>query len=441
MGRAPSFNSRVKQSCKLLKRVFFASLKSRSENSRHKAMPPRQTQGCSIRLSHPMKRVSKRARNAVGEQKIDVLLLNDPGDEGSCGHLSVIRPAIQFAASRQAKEYGDYASPSCPYWAASRSCILLRKLQVRLQLSRAKHRSLTRAFADGAPLRLAGAVLRIRRIAASSAPTRRPRRLPPRGAPASCGWRPYSPSASRKRPSSPAKSPAASPICSSLPATACRFNSAAYVRRHFKAGAFLESSSGVTVTDLDGNRLVRLDRLLRGQCIRLRLLQGVHRARQRAGARPGSGAGRLPSGDRLQRAAPAADFRSGGGLLPHVGHRGRHAGGAARALPHRAHPPGPLLRRLSRLVGRRAARRGQSARGPRNLYPEGHGRGELAGAAQPPRYRLCAGQPAAGIASQRQRTGRLDPHRQRTQGAFRPRRLCRVAAAIARSVQRAGHRR
>ena len=27
MGRAPSFSSRVKQSCRLLKRVFFASLK------------------------------------------------------------------------------------------------------------------------------------------------------------------------------------------------------------------------------------------------------------------------------------------------------------------------------------------------------------------------------------------------------------------------------
>jgi len=36
------------------------------------------------------------------------------------------------------------------------------------------------------------------------------------------------------------------------------FQFSAYVRRHFKAGSFLESSSGVTVTDLDGNRLYDL---------------------------------------------------------------------------------------------------------------------------------------------------------------------------------------
>ncbi|HEY4446702.1 MAG TPA: aminotransferase class III-fold pyridoxal phosphate-dependent enzyme [Steroidobacteraceae bacterium] len=36
------------------------------------------------------------------------------------------------------------------------------------------------------------------------------------------------------------------------------FQFSAYVRRHFKAGSFLASSSGVTVTDLDGNRLYDL---------------------------------------------------------------------------------------------------------------------------------------------------------------------------------------
>ena len=36
------------------------------------------------------------------------------------------------------------------------------------------------------------------------------------------------------------------------------FQFSGFVRRHFKAGSFLESSSGVTVTDLDGNRLYDL---------------------------------------------------------------------------------------------------------------------------------------------------------------------------------------
>jgi glutamate-1-semialdehyde 2,1-aminomutase len=36
------------------------------------------------------------------------------------------------------------------------------------------------------------------------------------------------------------------------------FQFSAYVRRHFKSGSFVESSSGVTITDLDGNRLYDL---------------------------------------------------------------------------------------------------------------------------------------------------------------------------------------
>jgi glutamate-1-semialdehyde 2,1-aminomutase len=36
------------------------------------------------------------------------------------------------------------------------------------------------------------------------------------------------------------------------------FQFSAYMRKHFKAGAFLQSTSGVTVTDLDGNRLYDL---------------------------------------------------------------------------------------------------------------------------------------------------------------------------------------
>ncbi len=40
-----------------------------------------------------------------------------------------------------------------------------------------------------------------------------------------------------------------------------------------------------------------------------------------------------------------------------------------------AHAPGALLRRVPRLVGRRAAGRRQSGAGARDLYPQGHGPG------------------------------------------------------------------
>src|SRR3954449_1696666 len=56
-GRKPGLSSRVKQSCRLLKWVFCASDKSRSENSFHSAMEPSRTSGFSILLNQPMKRV------------------------------------------------------------------------------------------------------------------------------------------------------------------------------------------------------------------------------------------------------------------------------------------------------------------------------------------------------------------------------------------------
>ena len=51
--------------------------------------------------------------------------------------------------------------------------------------------------------------------------------------------------------------------------------------------------------------------------------------------------------------------------------------------------PGALLRRLSRLVGRRAAGRRQPGAGARHLHPEGHGRGHAAGAAHARRDIAC----------------------------------------------------
>jgi len=76
------------------------------------------------------------------------------------------------------------------------------------------------------------------------------------------------------------------------------FQFSAYVRRHFKSGGFVDSSSGVTVTDLDGIAL-RSDGLLRGQRVRLGLLQGLHRAPAPSAFAAWAGAGRISSRDRL----------------------------------------------------------------------------------------------------------------------------------------------
>ena len=70
--------------------------------------------------------------------------------------------------------------------------------------------------------------------------------------------------------------------------------------------------------------------------------------------------------------------------------------------------PGPLLRRLPRLVGRRAARGRQPVSRARYLHPGRHERAQPGGAAQPQGHCLRAGQSAAGAASERRRAVGFD---------------------------------
>jgi glutamate-1-semialdehyde 2,1-aminomutase len=132
--------------------------------------------------------------------------------------------------------------------------IVLRKLQMRLQLSRAKHRSLTghsrmaRRFASQVPFyeygesrffQTDGAPENI--VAARRAGFERLSKL----------------FAERFKKTADLTDEIAGSV-SDLQFTSryrVPFQFSAYVRRHFKSGSFVESSSGVTVTDLDGNRL------------------------------------------------------------------------------------------------------------------------------------------------------------------------------------------
>jgi glutamate-1-semialdehyde 2,1-aminomutase len=135
--------------------------------------------------------------------------------------------------------------------------IVLRKLQLRLQLSRAKHRSLTghsrmaRRFASLVPLyeydesrffQTDGAPENI--TAARRAGFMRLSKL----------------FAERFKKTAELTGEIAGGV-SDLQFTSryrVPFQFSAYVRQHFKSGTFLESSSGVTVADLDGNRLYDL---------------------------------------------------------------------------------------------------------------------------------------------------------------------------------------
>jgi glutamate-1-semialdehyde 2,1-aminomutase len=134
---------------------------------------------------------------------------------------------------------------------------LLRKVYVRLQLSRAKHRSLAghsrmaRRFASWVPFYEYG---ESRFFGVDSAPAEvvAARRA---------GFMRLAAAFAARFKNSIEQTAALAGSVSDLDFTSryrVPFQFSSYVRRHLKSGSFLQSSSGVTVTDLDGNRFYDL---------------------------------------------------------------------------------------------------------------------------------------------------------------------------------------
>jgi len=140
---------------------------------------------------------------------------------------------------------------------ACAAAVVLRKIQLRLQLSRAKHRSLTghsrmaRRFAGLVPFYEYDEAQFFRVDAAPDgvAESRR------------AGFMSLAAIFAERNKKNVAMTNEVIDGISDLQFTAryrVPFQFSRYVREHFKAGAFVESSSGVTLTDLDGNRLYDL---------------------------------------------------------------------------------------------------------------------------------------------------------------------------------------
>ena len=284
----------------------------------------------------------------------------------------------------------------------------LGRAKARLQLSRAKHRSLT------------GHARLSRRIApwcrstnstrsSSSVPTALRRRSPHAVAAASCDWRSSTESAFAKTRRLTAETRAGISDLQFTDAYRVPFQYSRVVREHLRTGSFVQGSSGVTVTDLDGNRFYDLTGSYGVNVFGYDFYKDCMEQGLRAGKAARTGARRLPPRGRLQRGAAAADLGPRRGVVPHVGHRGGDAGGAACALPHAAHASCAVLRCLPRLVGGRAAGRRQSAAGARDLHAGRHVGGDAARAAHATRHRLRARQPVAGAASQRRGAGATPP--------------------------------
>jgi glutamate-1-semialdehyde 2,1-aminomutase len=141
--------------------------------------------------------------------------------------------------------------------AALLAVLLLRKLQVRLQLSAAKHRSLTghsrmaRRFAALVPFYEYGEdrFFRVDEAPDSIAATRR------------AGFMRLAGLFEQRFAKSAAMTAEIQESVSDLQFTSryrVPFQFSRYAREHLRGGTFLESSSGVTVTDLDGNRFYDL---------------------------------------------------------------------------------------------------------------------------------------------------------------------------------------
>src|SRR5246127_325792 len=215
------------------------------------------------------------------------------------------------------------------------------------------------------------------------------------------------------------------------------------VRRHLKSPAFVQSSAGVMLADLDGNRFYDLTGSYGVNVLGYDFYKrAIARAVERVGELgPVLGPYHPVVADNVQRLKELSGLDE---VSFHMS--GTEAVMQAVRLPAPPPPPPPplpsgaILRRLPRLVGRRATGHRQPAAGARDLHAQGHVGGFAARPAHATRHRLCAHQSAAGAASERVRAERLVAGRWRAARAFRQGGLCRLAQAPAGGLHRAKHR-
>src|ERR1700722_10083500 len=135
-GRRPGRSSRVKQSCRLLKLVLRASLRSRSENSRQQAIERSRISGFSILLNQPMNRVTaargirlvRRKFRSSCWVKLAIRLLTVMNLSGGLVSAFVMDSQLSIL--------------SLAAGAVVATAAVAPKVKARLALSRAKHRSL-----------------------------------------------------------------------------------------------------------------------------------------------------------------------------------------------------------------------------------------------------------------------------------------------------------
>ena len=218
------------------------------------------------------------------------------------------------------------------------------------------------------------------------------------------------------------------------------FQFSRFVRQHLKSGSFVQSSSGVMLTDLDGNQLYDLTGSYGVNVFGYDFYKGcMERGQELVGE-----LGPVLGSYHPVVAQNVARLREISGLDEVSFHMSgteavMQAVRLARYHTRRTH--------LVRFCGAYHGWWGDVQPGIGNPVPahETYTLTDMsercaAGAAHAPRHRLRAGQSAAGAASQRRRAGRLVAGRQRAPRAFRQGGLHRLAQAAARGLHRARHR-
>src|SRR6516165_4414273 len=244
-GREPGLSSRVKQSCRLRNSAFLASLRSRSENIRQQAIETSRTNGFSILPNQPMNRVSAALGTRLVRRKLR---------SSCCVRPAIRRRTVINLSDGPASASGmDSPFPILSFAAAAAgAAAVFPKVKARLALSRAKHRSLTghskmsrrlarlipfyefsieQFFgADGAPSAIAAqrkeAFFALGRL--------------------------YGERYAKGRQMTAEISGRISDL-QFTESYRVPFQFSRLVQENLKTGAFMQSSSGVTVTDVDGN--------------------------------------------------------------------------------------------------------------------------------------------------------------------------------------------
>ena len=359
--------------------------------------------------------VSQAARDAVGQQEVEVFLLRTRWRSG----LRTVIKLSTCAGSASRRWIRAYTTSPSTRSAQRALAASLVKLKTRLELSQGQAPVAAPGTARMARRdRRAGAVLRIRRGALLPRRRRAATRSPQRRR---AGFMRLA-ELYRERFAETARLTAEVDGRHLRPAVHRRLPRAVPVQP-LRARAPAGRRVRAVVVGRDGHRsrrqpLLRPDRLVRRQRVRLRLLQGVHRARRRS-ARASSARCSAP----ITRWSPTTSrrLREISGLDEVSFHMSgteavMQAVRLARYHTRRTH----LVRFCGAYHGWWGDVQpgvGNPVAGARDLHAEGHVRGRAARAAHAPRHRLRAGQPAAGAAPERQRARRFGAGRQRSRGA------------------------